>query len=106
MGGAGLHLPLPHREPLTKLQHCASLVQLAVSATQAEDDVATQCDVGGFASGGGSSWHTEVAGVAVAPQQSRLLVHRLAGVGAPGASHAASVKYARELPARSSWPGR
>src|SRR5580700_6454666 len=106
MGGAALHTPLPHREPTAKLQHCASLVQLDASATQVDDDVATQWDVGGLASGGGSSWHTEVAGVALAPQQSRLLVHRLAAVGAPGASHAATVKYARELPARSSCPGR
>ena len=106
IGGAGLHMPLPHREPLAKLQHCASLVQLAPSATHVDAPVDTQCEVGGFASGGGSSWHAAVAGDAVPPQQSRLLVQRLAAVGAPGASHAASVKYAREFPARSSCPGR
>ena len=41
---------------------------------------------------GGSSWQTDVAGVEVAPQQSRLLVHSVAAEIGPGASHAASVK--------------
>ena len=104
--GVGVQTPLAHCDPVAKLQHWAELVQLAPSATHAEDEVATQCDVGGFASGGGSSWHTAVAGVAVPPQQSRLLVQSVADDRGPGARHAANVKYARALPARSSCPGR
>ena len=42
IGGVGTHVPLPHRDPLAKLQHCASFVQLDPSATHAEEDVATQ----------------------------------------------------------------
>ena len=100
--GVGWQVPLAHRDPVARLQHCASLVQFAPSAEQALGVVATQWDCGGLASGGGSSWQAAVAGDAVAPQQSRLLVQMFADVRGPGPSQAASEKNARELPARSS----
>jgi hypothetical protein len=55
IGGVGEHTPLAQREPLAKLQHCPSVVQAAPSATQAADPSGTQWEVGGLASGGGSS---------------------------------------------------
>ena len=105
-GGNGAHVPLPQREPVAKLQHCTSEVHEAPSATHVDVDMVTQCDVGGLASGGGSSWQIAVGGEAEPPQQSRLLVQSVAADRGPGGSHAARAKYARALPACSSCPGK